>query len=386
MLKTALVFVSKRKLSFSKVKYLSPTANPQPQEKIQSFRSVEHDPLKHTYNHVGQFYNISKEDRNHLFNYGGLPKTYLTQAKTFNETCVMIRQPTIDVIECLKNIDYAKPAVRFVIYGKKGSGKSLSMAHILHYANRSNFLVVHVPWVGNWMRRCQEVSNSDTKEGFINLNVDAAAWLLHFKTQNSHLLEKEDLKIAQDYVWSKREKTEKGSPLLDIVNHGINRIKFASDCVVIIADEIKKLSNSGVCKTLVAIDGFNAFFYPNTRVFTEKKEKVHPHKVVITEAFLNLTKNDWKNSAVIVTVDEIAVAEEDQISHMPRYLLGKEGFEHLDPFVPIPMENYNQKEFKSVMDYYRDRRWITPYPGQDEEVSALSANNPYNLIKVCAPL
>ncbi|KAJ8919940.1 hypothetical protein NQ315_006469 [Exocentrus adspersus] len=142
----------------------------------------------------------------------------------------------------------------------------------------------------------------------------------------------------------------------------------------------------GVCRTLVAIDGFNAFFYPHTRVFKEKKEVVPPNKVTLTEGFLNVTKFDWCNSVVVLTVDEIAIAEKDHISHLPRYLLGKEGFEHLDPFVPIAVPEYSPKELLSCMNYYRDRKWVQPIEGLDDEMSFVSGNNPYKLMNLCAPL
>lgn len=69
-----------------------------------------------------------------------------------------------------------------------------------------------------------------------------------------------------------------------------------------------------------------------------------------------------------------------------RYLLGKEGFEHLDPFIPIHVERYSDKELKSCMEYYRERKWVTAYPGQDEEASFTSANNPYRLMELSAAL
>lgn len=122
------------------------------QERLQSFRTTETDPLKHTKDHIGQFYMISDEDKKTLFSYGGLPKSFAMNLKTFNETCIMVRKPGIDIINCINNIDLSKPAVRFVLYGKKGSGKSLSMAHVLHYAFKKGFLIVHLPWLGTWMR------------------------------------------------------------------------------------------------------------------------------------------------------------------------------------------------------------------------------------------
>jgi hypothetical protein len=47
------------------------------------------------------------------------------------------------------------------------------------------------------------------------------------------------------------------------------------------------------CKTLVAINGFNAFFHPKTCVMTEAKVKVPPSKITLTEAFVEITKYDW---------------------------------------------------------------------------------------------
>lgn len=58
----------------------------------------------------------------------------------------------------------------------------------------------------------------------------------------------------------------------------------------------------------------------------------------------------------------------------------------MDPFVPIPVGTYTEKEFKSCMDYYRERKWITPYAGQDEEASFNSGNNPYRLMELAQAL
>lgn len=356
------------------------------EERLQSFRSLESDPTKHTINHLGQLYTIPLKEKSILFQHGGLPKTYETTTKTFSETCIMVREPALDIINCLNHIDYSKPPVRFVLFGKKGTGKSLTLAHILHYAHKNKFLIVHLPWLGNWMRRPKDVSNSENQEGFFDLNIDAASWLLHFKVQNAELLKNPDLKVSEAINWTKRETTPKGASWLELIEHGISRIRFASNCVNYLCQEIKTHTEQGLCKTLVAVDGFNAFFYPNTRVFAEHKRVIPPNKITVTAGFLNLSKFDWKNSAVVVTVDELVLRQEDQISHYPRYLLGKEGFEHLDPFVPIEVKSLTRKEHRSIMDYYRERKWIQPYSGQDDELYFLSGGNFYNLVQLTRPL
>lgn len=292
----------------------------EPLQKIDdSFRTTENSPSNHGKEHLSKFYRVSKEVKKQLFLHGGFPKSFEIHVKTFAENCLMVRQPALDIINVLKAIDYSKATIRFALYGKQGSGKTLTLAHILHYAHEAGFLIVHVPWVGSWMRRPKEFCHSNSKEGYIDLPLDSAAWLVHFKNQNQHLLNNPELQTSQEYVWSPREKSPKGIPLLELIAHGINRIKYASDCIVVLAEEIKRLSMVGKCKTIVAIDGFNALFYPHIRVYTEKKEPVHPHRVTLTEAFLNLTKFDWNNGVCVVTLDELAIPEEAQTSHLPLY-------------------------------------------------------------------
>lgn len=318
MLNTLIYKCIPRNITFP-IKTLSTAAEAKLSDKLEIFRTNETDPCKHTHEHIGQHYTINAEIKRQLFTYGGLPKSFATQAKTFTETCVMVRKPAIDVIQCLRSLDLSKPCTKFVLYGKKGTGRSLSLAHILHYGLNDGYLLVHVPWVGNWMRRFKERSSSATREGFIELNLDAAEWLLHFKTQNAHLLNDPIYSLSEEVVWSKREVTPKGATFLEVVEHGTNRVKYASECVVVLAKEIKRLAKEGSCKVLVAVDGFNAFFYPKTRIRTEKKEIVHPQKVTLSIAFTELTKTDWNNAVAVLTVDEIAIAPEDHVSHLPRY-------------------------------------------------------------------
>ena len=53
------------------------------------------------------------------------------------------------------------------------------------------------------------------------------------------------LRVAKEYVWSKREKTEEGAPLLELVELGMSRVKYASECVVAVVKEIKAHSTQG---------------------------------------------------------------------------------------------------------------------------------------------
>lgn len=39
----------------------------------------------------------------------------MKQTKTFTETTLMIRQPALDIIDCIKATDMSKPAIRYVL-------------------------------------------------------------------------------------------------------------------------------------------------------------------------------------------------------------------------------------------------------------------------------
>lgn len=70
--------------------------------------------------------------------------------------------------------------------------------------------------------------------------------------------------------------------------------------------ELKLASTAGKCKTIVIIDGFNAFTSAFTRILDDNKVMVLPKQVSLTRPFFDITKDDWCNGAVVLTVDEKA--------------------------------------------------------------------------------
>lgn len=344
------------------------------------YRTNETNTSSHSKVHDAKFYTIPADVKKQLFGGGGLPKKFEAQVKTFAEACIMVRQPALEVINYIQNTDFSKPVVRYVLYGENGVGKSLTMAHVIHYGHQNGFLLVHVPWAANWMKRPKETANA-AQEGFIDLPFDAAAWLLHFKNQNAKLLQTLDLKTSKEYVWSKRESTPAGSSLSELVEHGITRIKFASETIAALLSEIKQHASNNKCKVMVAIDGFNAFFHPETRILGDNKQKIKPENITLTQPFLDITNYNWTNGVCVLSVDKIAMTEGYMESYMPRYLLDHKGFEHLDPFVPVHIEGYTDKEFHSCIQYYLDRHWIQKTPeGFEEQLKSLSNKNPYELM------
>nr|CAG4650143.1 EOG090X05V1 [Sida crystallina] len=358
----------------------------------QSFWTAETNPASHDNHHEGRFYRIPDNAVKQLFTHGGLTKQFKTLSKTLNELAIMVRSPATEVIGYLKETDFKAPVNRYVLHGKMGTGKTTSLAHILHYGSSQGFLLVHVPWVPVLFRNHsieREITASATKPDMFEHPVKAVEWLKHFSLQNGPLLKELNMKTTETYTWSKREMTPEGSTWNELIELGLTRAKYATDCVDILLKEIKKAATKDQCRVLVVIDGMNAFFESKSLARREDRSYIQPLNFSLTHSFLSITNNDWNNGAVVVSVDPMAHPGENKEPFLPRHLLGKQGFEHLDPFIPIHVSNYNAKEIHSQISYYIDRHWLVQPKAHTEagrlELQHASGANPYNLMQLVAP-
>ncbi|CAK9819295.1 28S ribosomal protein S29, mitochondrial [Anthophora plagiata] len=352
--------------------------------KIPSFRSMESYPPEHDTNDLNQIYTVPETITNLLI--PGVPDEMKKQIKIFNEFGILIRKPAIELISFLEQTDYTKCINKYVLYGKLGVGKTITLLHLVHYGFVKNFVIVYLPWVANWFRFPKKVAQSVLNPNQLDLPEDVAKWLKFFKCLNEMTLSQLDLKVSKEYTWSQRESTKCGDSLFSLIDFGIQRTKFASGVLCALLDEIKMASTSGKCKTLVVIDGFNAFTSERTLVRDDNRVYATPERISITSAFFDIVNYNWCNGAVILTVDTRANKEKKE-SIYPTYLLGKKGFEHLDPFLPICVENYSTEEFETILKYYQDRKWIREISSQGQkEWEILCNKNPREVWNFSKPL
>lgn len=144
---------------------------------------------------------------------------------------------------------------------------------------------------------------------------------------------------------------------------------------------------------LVVIDGVNTLF--QERTFINKKLSKRKNHAPITPKFLresctpdelsllvslkHLLKADYKNSAILASVDRtlnmnldkknlrghmrhawIRKARDmrpDTESDLPFQLLGNHGWNFMHPFIPIQTEKYTPGELDVIIDYHVDKRY-----------------------------
>lgn len=197
------------------------------------------------------------------------------------------------------------------------------------------------------------------------------------------------IKVQEKYVWNKRESTEKGSPLGEVVEQGLTRVRNATDAVGVVLKELKTQSSLGLFHLLVAVDGVNAL-WGRTTLKREDRTLIAPEELALVHNLRKMVKNDWHGGAIVLSLSQTGSLFKSRTAYLPHELLGKEGFNALEPFLPILISNYNPKEFESSFQYYLENNWLQHEKASTEEgrkeLKFLSNCNPEQLERLCASL
>ena len=117
-----------------------------------------------------------------------------------------------------KASDLSRPAVRYLLYGRPGCGKSISLAHLTHFGHSQGFLTLTFSQLKKWLTRYYDVAPSTYTKGDVDHIVNSNIFLKNFRQANAALLGSlPGLVTHRDYTWSVREQvgalcTEQISP------------------------------------------------------------------------------------------------------------------------------------------------------------------------------
>ncbi|CAF0858948.1 unnamed protein product [Adineta ricciae] len=383
-----------------------------PSKAEQPFRTTINDPLLHTEKDVGLFYTVDPNDLKKISPFGkALPLQFREECEAFNETSVMIRQPSLDVIKLMKQINWNLPPLKVVLFPSEvGVGMSLCLFHVLHYGFRKRMLLVNTPTAGEVLKLALDATPSPNNEQMWDTPAAASAWLKTFAINNEEILKETDFRTKFTYTWSARESTPAGTHLLDLIAYATDRIKYASECVGAIVKEVKTQVKEKNIQTLVTFDTINSYYGPSWIVKPDRST-VKPNEVTMVKALQELLLPDWNNAFIVVTIGPKGVLipkvreKDNWLVHYPHFrtehrlpgvlmydgpmtvksLLRTEGIEALEPFVPIQVQKYTDDEFNSQYRYYLDRNWIQNYRGREDEgrkeILFFTAKNPFEMAK-----
>ncbi|KAK3727984.1 hypothetical protein QZH41_015938, partial [Actinostola sp. cb2023] len=157
--------------------------------------------------------------------------------------------------------------------GEAGCGKTLSLAHVVHSGYKAGWFVLLVPSVFHWVHSKKGVQISKSRDNRFDQPEESAQWLKMIREINTDFLS--NIETSQNYTWGKLDSTEKGKPLLSVIDQGLKRINYAPDVVGVVLKELRKETS---LKVLFAVDEFNGFF-GKTSFKDPKDQWVKPKRV-----------------------------------------------------------------------------------------------------------
>jgi small subunit ribosomal protein S29 len=325
------------------------------------------DPSKLTREDVGKLYHIPLEATKALAFEKILPSKFAKQVNTLDDCAILCRQQFLEVLNCLNVVRKNLPSIRVVLWGKFGTGKTMTLAQTVHFAQTQNWVIFNIRDVMEWTRRVKDVQSSTFKPGRIDLPEHSVVFLQHFKQQNQHIWKAlSELKTERIYEWTKAEKTAQDRPITEIVEMGIASPFVANDCIGALCRELRRHSTNGSIKLLVAMDGGNSL-YGKTLVKKADRSFAVPDELSLIYQTKKFLKDDWTNGLVLMIADKREISDaRDSLAvpiDTPIELFTEHGFEDIDPFIPIETKLYTEDEARIIHEYYKEKNWLVTKEG-----------------------
>uniref|UniRef100_A0A914C6E3 Small ribosomal subunit protein mS29 n=1 Tax=Acrobeloides nanus TaxID=290746 RepID=A0A914C6E3_9BILA len=355
-------------------------------------RTSTDDPRRLIPSDIGKMYVVPKATLYGLQLHKIFPQTFKQQLEMFEECVWLCRQPTLEIMNCLKAVNTTIPSIRMVVWGKHGTGKSISFYQGVQYAWHSKFVLLTVRNAMDLARTVKDIQMSVYKEGRIDTPYHAQNLLTLFKHQNQLLWDElSKLTTERTYVWTKLEKTTEGAPLTELVELGLEKTTLATDCLGALCRELRRHSTKGDIKLLLAVDMANSL-YGITKINKITGRRAPSDEISVIHFIRKFFTTEWYNGACLL------VADKRERSHFadkftipldtPHELFGEKGIADLDPFIPIETKNYTEDEFEQIYEYYKEKHWLANPKALTEEgkiqLKYLSVYNPFEFERLCS--
>nr|CAX69759.1 Mitochondrial 28S ribosomal protein S29 [Schistosoma japonicum] len=373
--------------------------------------------VSHMSSVIGKFITYPENDFS-LFIEPFLKVESTEELRTFGDLSLLIREPALSVIKDLINIRtlqknsfneepgssnsvllarYSAP--RFVLHGQPGTGISTTLGQITCFSGNNKWLIFPFVSCEDLLEPSTDIAPSndyhfnqhhDSSGDTLDFPARSAEWLKFFLKINRALLEELRPVISRQVEWTKKDLMPEGTSWVDLISFCIARTKYSTDCIGILLREMRAISSaSDGPPCLLVIDGVN-FMWCRGTLLKDKTlaVRVTPDRLSIVHHLKRALKGDWRHGAIVTSTNIRAAWPTDREKYTPGYLLGKSGFECMDPFVPVLVENYTPTEIEALLRFYAENNWLTNpaafTPDGRAELIFLSDHNPLELSRVAA--
>lgn len=345
------------------------------------------DPLGLTEDTVSKIYCVPNKETKEVFP-RGLPQRFRTQIDCFKNTCWILRAQTHDIISKLRDgVEGQQNSNKFLIHGRDGGGKTICLDQVVHWCWKAGWLVVHVPGVSFWAHSRRELRPSQLFPGTYDQPHEASIWLKNFRAVNAKMLK--HIKLSESRTWTKRERSEVGDDLWQVIDQGLRKPVIATDMVgVVIAEILQEQARESGHKLLLAVDEVNGLFNP-CAARLNKFEKLDPDQLNLIRYLRKLIPTGNFPGAVVASLSRQKTYRFFSPTTSPTDILGTEGMRSVAGYEFVEVGNFSREEVESILHYFQENKWITrtdPLERIIEEMWHLTEGNPREIIKLSSLL
>eukprot|EP00794_Sanderia_malayensis_P009686 gene9686-10674_t len=292
-------------------------------------------PLDHNDNDLTKVYRISVRDMKTIFTHG-FPTRLSNRVVDFKDFHMIIRKPSLQVINAIRTIKED---------GDDGTGKSITLCHVIHYCSCAKWLIIHVPSISKITNSKEPVEPSSWKEGRFDQPQEAADWLKAFKTVNHSYLD--TLKTTKDYEWGRQEVIPTGSSIGQVVDTGMSRGNFATDAIGII---LKEITNTKGLKVLYAVDGFNKLFKTSS-IVDKNREYLHSQDLSLARHFTRILEpgKSLLSGCYVMALSRTGSFGDYIESIEINDQIGEKGMRTVGEHTPLLVENFSKTELHNYL-------------------------------------
>lgn len=222
--------------------------------------------------------------------------------KLFHRPATLMRSDTLKLAQELKAVDTSAEStmVRKIIYGEKGSGKSVLLLQLMAMALQRGWFVVAIPNAEDWTIGHTAYEPLSTPEGLLYIQPHATLeFLQKLITANEKLLSK--LRVGLTHKLPVPVKAD--STLLELAQIGTRDAALAWPVWQALLKEMQAPSKEGKGlerpKMLFAVDGVNHFMRDSHYLNAEAKP-IHAHHLALVNDFIGLLKGGKANGGMVV--------------------------------------------------------------------------------------
>ena len=78
----------------------------------------------------------------------------------------MVRRPYVETVQYLRQVNWPEQEnLRFLLWGRHGSGKSVSLSQVSHFALKSNYILLNFRDLAQLLSKYKESTESEYKQG-----------------------------------------------------------------------------------------------------------------------------------------------------------------------------------------------------------------------------